>query len=169
MRSVRRRIQKTTKILDGKLDTLKAKVTGNEEEGEKAKAKSKEEDRECLTRQSSSASKASKDSNASKASKRKVKVPVFDPAAPAASGLADNDSSDEEGDDEHAFDHPSTYVSQAWIWLPRDCLGLSEVLANDLKMAGVDASDIGASMDEKGVVEVTRNPPDEEWTGGHDR
>jgi hypothetical protein len=27
----------------------------------------------------------------------------------------------------------------------------------------LDASDTGAVMDDKGVVEVTRNPPDEEW------
>lgn len=35
-------------------------------------------------------------------------------------------------------------------------------------MAGIKASDLGAFIDRKGNVEVTRNPPDEEWTGGHD-
>lgn len=109
-------------------------------------------------------------SNASKKSKEtKPKIPVFDPAAPAGTDLSDDDEDEEDDHDEHAFDHPSTYIDQPWIWLPRDQLGLSELLANDLKAVGVDASDVGASMDEKGIVEVTRNPPDEEWSGGHDR
>lgn len=94
-------------------------------------------------------------------------MPVIDPAANA---LVNSDSSneDDEDDDDHAFDHPSIYVDQPWIWLPKDTLGLSEFLVSELKEAGVDASNIGAVMDEKGVVEVTRNPPDEEWGGGHD-
>jgi len=90
---------------------------------------------------------------------------MFDPATPAA---RNSDSEDEDDENEHAFDHPSTYVDQAWIWIPKDPLGLSEILTRDLKEAGVDASDVGANMDEKGVVEVTRNPPDEDWSGGHD-
>lgn len=121
-----------------------------------------------LFRSTSAQSSASNASNKSKGNK--PKMPVFDPAAPAGTDLSDDDEEDEEDDhDEHAFDHPSTYVDQPWIWLPRDQLGLSELLTNDLKAAGVDASDVGASMDEKGIVEVTRNPPDEEWYGGHDR
>ncbi|KAG7442521.1 uncharacterized protein BT62DRAFT_824455, partial [Guyanagaster necrorhizus] len=78
------------------------------------------------------------------------------------------ESDDEADQDEHAFDHPSTYVEQPWIWIPHDVLGLSKVLVDDLKKAGVEASDAGAMMDRKGVVEVTRNPPDEDWAGGHD-
>ena len=70
--------------------------------------------------------------------------------------------------DIHGFDHPSTYAEQPWIWIPKDVLGLSDILAKELRDAGVDASDVGAFMDEKGVVEVRRNPPDEEWAGGHD-
>lgn len=92
-------------------------------------------------------------------------LPTFDSAAPA---MQDSDSSEEEDEDDHAFDHPSTYVDQAWIWIPKDTLGLSELLVKDLKDAGVEASDVGANMDEHGVVEVTRNPPDEDWSGGHD-
>jgi len=84
----------------------------------------------------------------------KKEHPVFDAPAPA---LEDSDS-DEEDENDHAFDHPSTYVDQPWIWLPKDPLGLSEVLVSELKAAGVDASDVGAIMDKKGVVEVTRNP-----------
>ncbi|KAK7444110.1 phosphate metabolism protein 7 [Stygiomarasmius scandens] len=74
---------------------------------------------------------------------------------------------EEEDLDDHAFDHPSTYVEQPWIWVPKDKLGLSKVIIKELQDAGVSASDEGATMDRKGVVEVTRNPPDEEWAGGH--
>ncbi|KAJ7647051.1 DUF221 family protein [Roridomyces roridus] len=77
-----------------------------------------------------------------------------------------DDTSDEElDDDEHAFAHPSTYVEQPWIWMPRDGLGLSKLLVDELRSGGVSASDIGAVMDDRGVVEVTRNPPDESWYG----
>jgi len=113
-----------------------------------------------LSRNVSTNSKASKKSK----SPLKKEHPVFDAPAPA---LEDSDS-DEEDENDHAFDHPSTYVDQPWIWLPKDPLGLSEVLVSELKAAGVDASDVGAIMDKKGVVEVTRNPPDEEWRGGQD-
>jgi hypothetical protein len=90
--------------------------------------------------------------------------------APAAAALrgADEEEADEEFE-EHAFDHPSTYADQAWIWLPADPLGFSALIAEDLRAAGVDASDLGATMDKHGTVEVSRNPPDEEWAGGHDR
>ncbi|KAE9399448.1 DUF221-domain-containing protein [Gymnopus androsaceus JB14] len=61
--------------------------------------------------------------------------------------------------DKHAFDHPSTYVEQPCIWIPKDTLGLCRVLVEYLEEAGVSASDEGASMDVKGVVEVTSAPP----------
>jgi hypothetical protein len=93
-----------------------------------------------------------------------------------AEDLGDNDddeeeeSSQDEADfDEHAFDHPSTYKEQPWIWIPKDTLGLSTLMVNDLKAAGVQASDTGAVMDSHGVVEVVRSPPDEQWYGGEDR
>jgi len=84
------------------------------------------------------------------------------------------DSDDDEELGEHAFDHPSTYADARWIWLPHDELGFSKVLMDELKGtgetgSGIDASDIGATMDEKGVVECQRNPPDEDWTGGYDQ
>ncbi|CAK5265567.1 unnamed protein product [Mycena citricolor] len=84
--------------------------------------------------------------------------------------LSDEDVStdDEEDTDEHAFDHPSTYMPQPTVWLPKDRLGISELLIGEMRAAGVDASDLGASMDARGVVEVTRNPPDEVWEGGND-
>ncbi|CAA7259132.1 unnamed protein product [Cyclocybe aegerita] len=186
-RSVRKRFKATAKILDGKLDQLKAKVKGGDADSHR-RSESRETKRNTfetdldkstaettaldhahgtvdgpsLSRKASTDSKASKASKKSKASSKK-NVPVFDEAAPAL------DDSDEEEQDEHAFDHPSTYVDQSCVWLPKDPLGLSEFLVNELKAAGIDASDVGASIDEKGVVEVTRNPPDEEWTGGHDQ
>ncbi|KAG8922564.1 hypothetical protein FRC02_011782 [Tulasnella sp. 418] len=79
----------------------------------------------------------------------------------------DGDSSDDDNED-HAFDHPSTYVDAPWIWIPKDDLGLSTYLVTELIESGVQASDIGAFIDKKGNVEVVRNPPDEEWSGGHD-
>ncbi|KAJ7079066.1 DUF221 family protein [Mycena belliarum] len=124
-----------------------------------------------LSRKSSASSKHSNKSKASSKASSKKSVPVvFDPPAPAGVDLSDDDGSsdEEEADDEHAFDHPSTYVEQPWIWMPKDRLGLSQLLVDELHAAGVDASDVGAVMNEKGVVEVTRNPPDEEWSGGHD-
>jgi hypothetical protein len=85
----------------------------------------------------------------------------------------DSDDSDDEDDDnedtdEHAFDHPATYVEQTWVWVPKDPLGLSDMLVYDMKKAGVEASDKGASIDDRGVVEASRGPPDENWEGGQD-
>jgi hypothetical protein len=71
--------------------------------------------------------------------------------------------------DEHAFDHPSTYKAQQCVWIPRDTLGLSGVLVEELTSVGITASDEGAVMDERGIVEVQRGPPDEEWLQGIDR
>ena len=121
-----------------------------------------------LSRAKSSDSHVSSHSKKSEKQGKKPKV-LLDQAAPKIKIENDGDSDGEEEDDgAHAFDHPSTYQEQPWIWIPKDILGLSEVLAQDLRDAGVEASDIGAFMDEKGVVEVRRNPPDEEWAGGHD-
>ncbi|TFK44505.1 hypothetical protein BDQ12DRAFT_701964 [Crucibulum laeve] len=182
IRSVRKRIKATTKKIDNKIDDLKAKVTGD---NEKTKSRDGVSDMDALEHANievmekqiqqesqetiSKRSKASTVSKESKASSKKSEGPILnlDPATPAAT-LPDDDS-DEEDQDDHAFDHPSTYVDQPWIWIPRDRFGFSELLVQDLTSAGVGASNTGAVMDGKGVVEVTRNPPDEEWTGGHDR
>ncbi|KAF7376421.1 hypothetical protein MSAN_00057600 [Mycena sanguinolenta] len=115
---------------------------------------------------STSAKASKKSKKASKQSgSRQSKV---DPAAPVDLSDEDVSSDEEEEQDDHAFDHPSTYVEQPWIWIPKDRLGLSKLLVDDLHASGVDASDLGAVMDKKGIVEVTRNPPDEEWYGGND-
>lgn len=181
IRSVRRRINASAKRLDEKLDAIKDKVMGDDKvdilpqdvdhnrvhlddalTSEPRKADELDALVGCPSRHSSS----KKPSIDLKDESKSTPFPVFDPAAPA---VEDSDSSSSEEDDgDHAFDHPSTYIDQPWIWLPKDSLGLSELLVSELKEAGVDASDIGAAMDEEGVVEVSRNPPDEEWSGGHD-
>ncbi|KAF7321922.1 hypothetical protein MKEN_00714500 [Mycena kentingensis (nom. inval.)] len=111
---------------------------------------------------------ASKSSNSSHEPRRKQTAEEEE--ANGGVNMSDEDVStdEEEETDEYAFDHPSTYQPQRWIWVPRDRLGLSKMLVADMEEAGVDASDRGAVMDAKGVVEVTRNPPDEDWDGGHD-
>ncbi|KAJ3888452.1 DUF221 family protein [Lentinula edodes] len=71
-----------------------------------------------------------------------------------------NPTSSEDSLDEHAFDHPSTYVAQPCVWIPRDPLGLSTVIVEYLEEAGVRASDEGAIMDAKGAVMVMKPPPE---------
>lgn len=95
------------------------------------------------------------------------KFPDFSPPAHREAGGEDEEDLDKDFD-VHGFDHPSTYEHQPWVWLPRDSLGISSVLVREFQAAGVETSDEGAVMDEKGTVEVTRNPPDEDWEGGHD-
>ncbi|QRW21263.1 tranport-associated late exocytosis protein [Rhizoctonia solani] len=86
------------------------------------------------------------------------------PAAPAQkSSIAGNSSSEDDSDlDEFAFDHPNTYKDAPWIWIPQ------YGVVKELHAAKVEASDEGAEMDEKGVVIVKRNPPEEAWSGGLD-
>ncbi|KAJ6594223.1 DUF221 family protein [Mycena capillaripes] len=164
LRSVRRRMKHLPRQFDPQQEE---QDTRQKEAEQEAVADLKNGDAPEMYRQSSSASRGSKKS---KASSKKSDRPTFDPPAAAGVDLSDEDvsSDEEEEQDDHAFDHPSTYVEQPWIWMPKDRLGLSQLLVDDLHSVGVDASDLGAVMDEKGIVEVTRNPPDEEWGGGHD-
>ncbi|CUA72941.1 Phosphate metabolism protein 7 [Saccharomyces cerevisiae S288c] [Rhizoctonia solani] len=93
------------------------------------------------------------------------------PAAPAqkTSITGDDASSEDDSDlDDFAFDHPNTYKDAPWIWIPKDTLGISAVLLKELHAAKVEASDSGSKMDEKGLVTVSRSPPDEAWSGGLD-
>lgn len=100
--------------------------------------------------------------------KRKSSIPVFEPTpAPMQLSITDNDADADDEDlaeqlNDNAFDHPSSYVEQRWIWIPKDELGLSELMVADLKASGVQASDLGSTMDKRGVVEVTRSPPEED-------
>ncbi|KIM21246.1 hypothetical protein M408DRAFT_333566 [Serendipita vermifera MAFF 305830] len=91
--------------------------------------------------------------------------------APAKALVDSNVDSDVEDDfEEHAFDHPSTYVQQRMIWIPKweEHAELSGELVKEIEGRGVAASDLGAWFDEYGSVKVTRGPPDEDWSGGHD-
>lgn len=96
--------------------------------------------------------------------------PQIAPAAEAATNLSDAGDSDADTADldDHAFDHPSTYKEQPWIWIPSDEYGFSDFLVEELQAAKVDASNVGATVDLKRVVEVSRNPPDHDWKGGVD-
>ncbi|KAB5591080.1 hypothetical protein CTheo_5492 [Ceratobasidium theobromae] len=126
-----------------------------------------------LTRSNSRNSEGSNKSKKSNRSKTKeAQGPKVAPAAPALRSrlnVADDSSSEDDSDlDEFAFDHPNTYKEAPWIWLAEDKLGISKVLLQELHKAKVEASDLGATMDKKGVVEVNRGPPDEAWSGGLD-
>lgn len=83
-------------------------------------------------------------------------------------GRTDGDDSDYDDDlEENAFNHPSTYQDQPWIWIPQweTQPEISAQLVEDIKAAGVEASDVGAVIDDHGTVWVRRNPPDEDWDG----
>lgn len=69
----------------------------------------------------------------------------------------------EEHLDKHAFDHPATYEDYPTIWIPQDRRGYYEREVADTKAAGVDVSTEGATMNDKGKVEISRSPPDEDW------
>ncbi|KAF9453915.1 DUF221-domain-containing protein [Macrolepiota fuliginosa MF-IS2] len=184
LRSVRRRIKKTTEKLGNVGSSLMGESSSqhcySEEEQDPPKTSEdtiaeatgmtapglyKMKSFDTIASHSSKVSKVSKKSKNSKKEKKykPPKRPVFEPATPALL-----DEEDEEDGDVHAFDHPSTYVEQPCIWIPKDHLGLSGLLVAELEDAGVKASNLGAEMKEDGIVEVSRSPPDEEWTGGHD-
>ncbi|KAJ7268676.1 late exocytosis, associated with Golgi transport-domain-containing protein [Mycena haematopus] len=192
LQSVRRRVTRLPRQLDRTLLTLKEKV---KEEGERLSTSKSVREKLLQEQQREAQAQAEQDeavmadlkngdapelydksSPTSKKSKKAVArksdsgQPQVDPAASAGVDISDEDvsSDEEEEQDDHAFDHPSTYVEQPWIWVPKDRLGLSKLLVADLHESGVDASDLGAIMDHKGIVEVTRNPPDAEWYGGND-
>lgn len=83
-------------------------------------------------------------------------------------GIGGDDDDDYDDDlEENAFNHPSTYQDQPWIWLPQweSHPEISAQLVEDIKAVGVEASDVGALIDDHGTVWVKRNPPDEDWDG----
>ncbi|KAF6760084.1 DUF221 family protein [Ephemerocybe angulata] len=170
IQSVRRRIKKTIgNTLQIKTSHQEIPMIELEKLEKQAESEKPAEESAGITRQNTQDSTKSKRSRrSSKASSKRPRI-SFDAPAPRVNHDEDSDSDVEvEDEDNHAFDHPSTYQEQVWIWIPKDGLGLSELLAANLREVGVFASDVGAFMDEDGIVEVRRNPPDEEWTGGHD-
>ena len=99
----------------------------------------------------------------------KALTPKNGNSSPGLHGQTNGDDSDDYDDDleENAFNHPSTYQDQPWIWIPQweAHPEISAQLVEDIKAGGVEASDIGAIIDENGTVWVKRNPPDEDWDG----
>ncbi|CAG7847024.1 Uncharacterized protein RSN1 AltName: Full=Rescuer of SRO7 at high Nacl protein 1 [Serendipita indica DSM 11827] len=89
--------------------------------------------------------------------------------AAAKANRADDMDDDDDDLEENSFNHPSTYLPQRWIWLPRwERYPLSEELVKEYRSHLVDASDLGATIDDGGNCTVTRGPPDEDWAGGFD-
>ncbi|KAG6898143.1 hypothetical protein C0992_004859 [Termitomyces sp. T32_za158] len=177
IRSIRKRFAKATKKTDAILETQVHKVMRDSASDQMKELEAENTKAQQYTASTESTNKNTcieglselfhADSKLSRKSKKSSEEhSVFKSAAPANITLVDD--SDEEDDDDHAFDHPSTYAEQPWIWIPADKIGFSVILKNDLTSAGVNADDLGAFMDWKGTVDVKRNPPDEEWQGGHD-
>lgn len=173
---IKRRIQK----LEGAVKKEEQKLSGTEIEKKAVvkasgsnvnEADDKISPKVALERQASVKSKSSEGSHDS--DRKKEKPVTLDPPAPRLREAGEYDDDEDEELEEHAFDHPSTYAEARWIWLPHDELGFSGVLLEELKGTGsesiVEASDVGATMDVKGIVECSRNPPDEDWTGGYDK
>lgn len=52
----------------------------------------------------------------------------------------------------HAYHHPSITAKAPVIWLAKDATGVSEQEVKELKALGIDASDEGARIDEKGRI-----------------
>lgn len=100
----------------------------------------------------------SRASTPSSHSSRHSSVQIAPPAeALKTQGDIDGDGDDDDAEedvDEHAFDHPSTYKPAPWIWIPKDELGLSDVILEELRAVGIEASDVGAIMTDKARVKV---------------
>ncbi|KAF5322492.1 hypothetical protein D9619_001365 [Psilocybe cf. subviscida] len=174
IRSVRRRIKSKKDRFGGKIGQLKSRVIAGDKDKVHDSDSSDDEDekREKVVTFEQMEAQAStpvsspegipidgeKYRRSSESTSRSIKskipvfdeIPVLDEAAPA---VQDTDTeAEEEEQEDHTFDHPSAYVDQSWIWIPKDPLGLSEYLVNDLKAVGIDASDVGANMDDKGPL-----------------
>ena len=57
------------------------------------------------------------------------------------------------------FNHPASIEPQRIIWIPADPLGLGEIEAKALNVAGVEASTEHATMNNKGHVDIDGHPP----------
>ncbi|ODO06502.1 hypothetical protein L198_01735 [Cryptococcus wingfieldii CBS 7118] len=65
-------------------------------------------------------------------------------------------------DEATAFFHPATKNPQMVIWLPEDELGLSKAEVEANMRAGVKSSLEGAWLNEKGSVQISKPPPDDQ-------
>ncbi|KAG6831418.1 hypothetical protein H0H87_005239 [Tephrocybe sp. NHM501043] len=65
-------------------------------------------------------------------------------------------------EEDYGFAHPAVSRPQRTVWLPKDSHGLAEEEERACRDAGVDASTEDAHVDEKGKVDITGAPPDED-------
>lgn len=69
----------------------------------------------------------------------------------------------------HAYHHPSITAKVPLIWLARDQLGVSRAEVEELKRAGIEASDEGARFDEKARVQWEEGRSVREMPGWEER
>ena len=61
---------------------------------------------------------------------------------------------------DYGFAHPAASRPQRTVWIPRDEFGWAEEEARACRDAGVLVSDVHATMNAKGGVDVSGGPPD---------
>ncbi|KAG6840700.1 hypothetical protein C0991_005003 [Blastosporella zonata] len=64
--------------------------------------------------------------------------------------------------EDYGFAHPAASRPQRTVWLPKDSFGLAEEEERACKEAGVDASTDDAQINEKGKVDISGAPPNED-------
>ncbi|CED82447.1 Uncharacterized conserved protein [Phaffia rhodozyma] len=63
---------------------------------------------------------------------------------------------------EDAFTHPAVKTGQQIVWVPRDNLGLGEEAVKEMRRMKIKASHHDTTVSEKGKVDITGPPPDED-------
>jgi hypothetical protein len=71
-------------------------------------------------------------------------------------------SAREEAELEAAFTHPAAKTEQQTIWVPQDQLGLADEAVRDYRARGIKASARGTTLTDKGKVEISEGPPEED-------
>lgn len=66
----------------------------------------------------------------------------------------------EKEEESYGFAHPAASRPQRTVWIPKDEFGLADEEERACKDAGVSVSDVHATMDAKGGVDVNGGPPD---------
>lgn len=68
----------------------------------------------------------------------------------------------EEAELEAAFTHPAAKTEQQTIWIPQDQLGIADEAVRDYRARGIKASARGTTLTDKGKVEISEGPPEED-------
>jgi hypothetical protein len=71
---------------------------------------------------------------------------------------AADDTAEDEGPTD--FTHPAVSNHPHVVWIPMDKLGLAHDEVESIRALGIDVSSDGATLNEKGHVEITGPPPD---------